>query len=471
MVVSFSRDSYPSKSKIFSIERLISILPESVVKKSEDDVEIFLEEDSTVIDERILLDVLKNYEGASVSVKFLGGINGTVPLKVIINGGRDEKVYCVPDQGIRGVNCTTSRPLRKKVFDRIREEFPNLIHAQFFSFVELLKTEAIRNICLTYGESSKKLHRVDNCPVCSSNFSTPLHVGEGNSITGFLDASHKVYRYCNFCTLVYLSLQVERKDLGIFYTESSYKRSNSENIILENWKNLNEATTSHFGNYKVGLNNIKSHDSVLDLGCGSGDFLSIVRDHHPNAVLTGVDFFIPSPILNAFSKKNIFGQSADLIQYIQAHKKSTKFDVVTMWEVIEHLKVKDLRLLLKSIRDILNPGGRLIFSTPDFFDDHCRSLDFWAMAPGEHLYVYNLNLCRKILSEAGFKIHLFERESVTTKLPNRWYKYGALTNSTLSGRSSAAIVESFLSCQELRDGFKKQNKKEKIGSELIVVAV
>ena len=67
---------------------------------------------------------------------------------------------------------------------------------------------------MTYGESSKKLHRVDNCPVCSSNFSTPLHVGEGNSITGFLDASHKVYRYCNFCTLVYLSLQVERKDLG-----------------------------------------------------------------------------------------------------------------------------------------------------------------------------------------------------------------------------------------------------------------
>ena len=469
--VSFTKDDYQNSTKFFSISRLKSILPHNALKDSEDDVEIILSEDSTIIDEHIIKDVLENFRGSSVCVRFNGGVDGTVPLKIKINGGSEEKVYYVDDQGLRGVNCTISRPLREKIFNKIICNFPDLVNFNFPSFVELLKSESVRDIALTYGEPDKKLHKIDSCPICSSSFTTPLSLGEGNTITGFLESSHKVYHHCNLCSYVFLSLQVSKKNLKIFYSKEVYGRSKSKLEILEDWNNLSEATSSHFGNYLIGLKQIKSTEKILDLGCGSGDFLSIVRDNRPDAILQGIDFFIPSPIIDAYRDKNIHGESIDLIKFVQDCDKSNQFDVITMWEVIEHLKIEDLRLLLKSFRDILRPNGRLIFSTLDFHDDHSKSLDFWAMASGEHLSVFNLNVCRGLLNEAGFEVHEFERESVTTKLPGRWYEYGSSTNTTQSGRSSAAIIESFLSHEKLREEFKDLNRKAKIGSELIVTAV
>ena len=75
-----------------------------------------------------------------------------------------------------------------------------------------------------------------------------------------------------------------------------------------------------------------------------------------------------------------------------------------------------------------------------------------------------------MLSELGYELVDYERESVTTKLPNRWYEYGAETNSTLSGRASSSVIESVLSDNELREKFKQINRKNKVGSELIVIA-
>ena len=75
-----------------------------------------------------------------------------------------------------------------------------------------------------------------------------------------------------------------------------------------------------------------------------------------------------------------------------------------------------------------------------------------------------------MLSEFGFELVKYERESVTAKLPNRWYKYGAKTTSTLSGRASSSLIESILLDDELREKFKQMNRKNKIGSELIIIA-
>ena len=119
---------------------------------------------------------------------------------------------------------------------------------------------------------------------------------------------------------------------------------------------------------------------------------------------------------------------------------------------------------------MLKSDGKLIFSTPDFHDIHSQSLDFWAMAAGEHLYVYSLDVCASILAQSGYELLQYERESVTTKLPNRWYEYGAETNSTIAGRAGASVVESVLLIDELREKFKQINRESKVGSELIVIA-
>jgi 2-polyprenyl-3-methyl-5-hydroxy-6-metoxy-1,4-benzoquinol methylase len=461
---------FASDADCFSVNRLLNILSTASEDYRDDAVEISIPDDSTCIDERVVFAVLANFRGCSVSVDFLGGINGTLPHRICLNGGSQEKTYLVPYQGLSAVNCTIGRPLRKRVFDSICASFPHLFECSFQDFIKILKSEEVRDICLTYGMLGKELFDIEACPSCQSTFSSPVTVGEGNAITGFLDASHDVYKFCNNCSLVSLSRQLADGDLSVLYTEDSYDRSKSKEEVLDSWKSLNEATTSHFGNYIVGLQNIKSDETVLDLGCGSGDFLSMVREAFPGASLTSVDFHIPDAIQNALSERDIDCKSANIVDYMNELNVPNKYDVVTMWEVIEHIKIDKFKSLLVALRKALKPGGRLVFSTPDFFDVHSLSLDFWAMAPGEHLYVYNLQVCETLLSQAGFEILDYEKESVTTKLAGRWYDYGSKTHSTLAGRAGAALVESFLLDQELREAFKETNRAEKVGSELIIIA-
>jgi len=463
-------DKFKSDTDSFPAGRLLNLLSTYEKKTLSAEVEILLAEDCTIIDENVVLEVLDEFHAHSVEVTFLGGIDGTIPRHVIINGGLEKKNYFVPDQGLIGVNFSIGRPLRKKIFNAIMEHFNDLASYSFSRFVEIIKSDRVRDICLTYGETEKKLFDISECPNCGSSCISPITVGEGNAITGFLDARHNVYHHCNSCSLVYLSRQVNKNDLGIFYDTFSYDRSQSCEDTLINWDGLNEASNSHFGNHLIGIDNIKSSDSVLDLGCGRGDFLSLARGARPMASLTGVDFHIPDPILDAMKQLNINGFSSDIVDWVKNQKESAAFDIITMWEVIEHLKINDLKSLLHSIKKLLKPDGKLIFSTPDFYDIHGQSLDFWAMAPGEHLYVFNLKFCAHMLSELGYELVDYERESVTTKLPNRWYEYGAETNSTLSGRASSSVIESVLSDDELREKFKQINRKNKVGSELIIIA-
>lgn len=454
----------------FAAARLLKFLSKYEKKELSDEIQIALFEDSSFIDENIIFNVLNEFHGKSVYVEFIGGIDGTIPKSIKINGGAYKKKYLVPHQGLQGVNCSISRPLRRKIFSRICEEFDNLERCSFVRFSEIVKSDKVRDICLTYGAKNVQLFDVLECPNCGSSCKSAVRVGEGNAITGFLDTSYDAYNHCNNCSLVYLSRQVESNDLGIFYDTVSYDRSQSKEDILDRWDSLNEASTSHFGNYLVGIDRIRPSDSVLDLGCGGGDFLSLVRSARPQSVLTGIDFHISTPILDAMKQRRIVGLSSSIFDYVDYLDRSRKFDVITMWEVIEHLKIDDFKALLRSINKQLKPDGKLVFSTPDFYDIHSQSLDFWAMAPGEHLYVYNLSLCSELLAQCGYRVVEYERESVTTKLPDRWYQYGSKTNASLSGRACSAIVETVLSDDVLRQQFKIQNQKKKIGSELIIVA-
>ncbi|WP_186645996.1 class I SAM-dependent methyltransferase [Fluviispira vulneris] len=467
--INFKNRKWVSEVDTFAAKRLIYFLDEFDCF-GDNEIKIVFDINCTFIDERIVLEALTYFKGSSVSLTFFSGIAGTIPEKITINAGDLEKIYCVPDQGIRSVNCNIGRPLRKKIFSALLKEFNGLEKLSFSPFTKLLKTERVRDICLTYGNLDKSVLKIEECPNCFSNCKTPLYTGEGNPITGFLDASHNVYHYCNNCTLVYLSLQVKKEDLWIFYTQDSYYRNAEKNTILNNWKVLNESSTSHYSNYIIGLNYLKPFGKAIDLGCGSGDFLSMTRAKYPFSTLIGVDFYIPQPVIDALGDLGISSVSMSLVDFVRQFDSEDKAQLITMWEVIEHLKLEDFKFILCQMKNILSEDGFLIFSTPDFFDEHSLSLDFWAMAPGEHLYVYNGRLLKDILNNYGFDCVSFERESVTTKLPNRWYEYAAQTNSTIAGRASAALIESMLSDNELREKFKTNNRKRKQGSELIIIA-
>jgi len=116
----------------------------------------------------------------------------------------------------------------------------------------------------------------------------------------------------------------------------------------------------------------KSH-GFLDLGCSGGQ---LVRDFKDlgwiSAGLEGSDFSLKHRRANwpVLGNKNLF--TCDITRPFQLFVDANpgKFDLITAWEVLEHIHPNDLNALFDNIRHHLKPGGYLVASTTSSSDIH-----------------------------------------------------------------------------------------------------
>ncbi len=105
--------------------------------------------------------------------------------------------------------------------------------------------------------------------------------------------------------------------------------------------------------------------SLLDIGCFAGSFLSLV-DGKNFSRQVGVDI-LPSQI--EFANRR-FGTQFRTFRYCpsisQLELADEKFDCITIIEVIEHLTGEEIRQVLAKSVNLLKPGGRLIITTPNY---------------------------------------------------------------------------------------------------------
>ena len=107
--------------------------------------------------------------------------------------------------------------------------------------------------------------------------------------------------------------------------------------------------------------------SILDIGAGTGDFLSFVQQEGWQAI--GVE---PSEKAKAIAKKkgvSFVGNTSEL--------DNNSFDVISMWHVLEH--VPDLDSQIKELKRLLKPNGTLIIAVPNFKSFDAKHYGkFWA---------------------------------------------------------------------------------------------
>jgi 2-polyprenyl-3-methyl-5-hydroxy-6-metoxy-1,4-benzoquinol methylase len=105
--------------------------------------------------------------------------------------------------------------------------------------------------------------------------------------------------------------------------------------------------------------------SLLDIGCFCGTFLGIVGERRFSRQL-GVDI-LPEQVAYAERK---YGRPFRRFMHVKAPSDlrhlGEKFDCVTLIEVIEHLTEDQIRGVFETAADLLEPGGKLIFSTPNY---------------------------------------------------------------------------------------------------------
>lgn len=128
---------------------------------------------------------------------------------------------------------------------------------------------------------------------------------------------------------------------------------------------------------------------LLDVGCGDGTFLNLMRSK--GWEVDGVDFD-PKAIQTAKQKYNLTLRHGDLIS---AALPAESFDAVTMSHVVEHLA--DPIGLLVEIRRVLKVGGRLVVTTPNTDGIGHRKFgpDWFGIDAPRHLHLF----CRGALSE------------------------------------------------------------------------
>jgi O-antigen chain-terminating methyltransferase len=99
--------------------------------------------------------------------------------------------------------------------------------------------------------------------------------------------------------------------------------------------------------------------SVLDIGCGRGEFLEMMRDIGVEA--RGIDLGEES--VAQCREKDLTAEVADLFSYLPAH--TGEFDGIILSQVVEHLDPMRLPEVIRLCADALEPGGILAVETPN----------------------------------------------------------------------------------------------------------
>jgi 2-polyprenyl-3-methyl-5-hydroxy-6-metoxy-1,4-benzoquinol methylase len=177
---------------------------------------------------------------------------------------------------------------------------------------------------------------------------------------------------------------------------------------------------------KIALSNklklINAHSNqgaLLDIGAGTGEFLSVAKNNGWN--VTGIE---PSPKAKAIAEyKGVsFVPNLDSIP-------SQSFDVITMWHVLEH--VPDLDHQINELKRIVKPNGTIIIAVPNFNSFDAKHYGkFWAAFDVPiHFWHFSKTAIQKLFKEKNLnliEVLPMKFDSFYVSLLSEKYKSGKL---------------------------------------------
>ncbi len=136
--------------------------------------------------------------------------------------------------------------------------------------------------------------------------------------------------------------------------------------------------------------------SVLDVGCGRGLFLSLLRERGHEVKGTELS---AATVRNAYPDLPI--SIGDLRPGLFP---DASFDLVSIWHVLEHLRFPD-RALEAAFR-ALRPGGRLMLAVPNYGSVQARlgGEGWFHLDPPRHIFQFTDHTLRQLVRGGGFEI-------------------------------------------------------------------
>ena len=199
----------------------------------------------------------------------------------------------------------------------------------------------------------------------------------------------EIFECCD-CGLVFLS-----QDNHI--DETFYENSNMHQSF-DFYKWINETLADDTRRFKF-LESALVNKNILDFGSGNGGFLKLAKDISKSVL--GVE--LEKAIIPYYKKENIpLENKLDNI--------NNKFDIITSFHVIEH--IKDPLAILEKLKNLLKDNGKLIIEVPNANDalltiyenEAFSNFTYWSC----HLYLYTQHTLSILAKQAGFKIEFIK---------------------------------------------------------------
>ncbi|MDV2502388.1 MAG: class I SAM-dependent methyltransferase [bacterium] len=146
--------------------------------------------------------------------------------------------------------------------------------------------------------------------------------------------------------------------------------------------------------------------NILDIGCGMGFFLDEVQSRGWKAA--GIEI---SEYAGLFARER-FNLEVSIGAFpLEVTTTGGPFDVVTLWDAIEHFK--DPRASLETVHGLLRLGGLCVLTTGDVSSLVARlSGSRWHLYSfPEHLFFYSPRSIRALLESVGFRVTALKYES------------------------------------------------------------
>lgn len=212
----------------------------------------------------------------------------------------------------------------------------------------------------------------------------------------YVKRGFEIYR-CSGCATLFVSPIPTEEQLARIYSENYFVGA-GEGYGYANYDEDKRPSIRVFHKY---LDMIDRHrrppGMMLDIGAATGFFLQIAVQRGWSAV--GVE--LSDYAASAARSKGLDVRTGSMAQ-LAADPES--MDVITMWDVIEH--VPDPRKALADARKLLKPGGILALNTPDSGSLFARTLGgrWHLIIPPEHLCLLNRHSIARLLEASGFEV-------------------------------------------------------------------
>lgn len=216
--------------------------------------------------------------------------------------------------------------------------------------------------------------------------------------TEFEETPYSVRR-CSACGLVWVSPRRTPEGLRELYGDGYWCSDSPKTVGYGDYREDEELYLRTFRRrMRFVLRHVRPGGRALDVGAAAGYFMKAAQERGFD--VSGVEL---SAEIAAHGRER-WGLDVFVGTLESAPFEPASFDLITMWDVVEH--IPDPASLLRRARELVKPNGALVIETQNVDSAFARLLGrrWHHYKHAEHLYHFNRHTIAGLLDAAGFRV-------------------------------------------------------------------